>query len=161
MRLKIASALAMAGLLGACQTPPVDTPKAMDAMSMGAHMAAEPVPGSVEEFKAKYPDRVFFALNQSSVSAESELLLAKQAEWLKMYPHMAIVLEGHCDERGTVEYNLALGEKRAVSVKKHLIALGVDAHRIKVVSYGKQRPVVEGSTQEAWAQNRVTVTLVE
>lgn len=106
-------------------------------------------------------DRVFFALDSSEVTAEGRATLDKQAAWLKTRPNLKATIEGHCDERGTREYNLALGERRATSAKNYLVSLGVPESQVSTISYGKERPAVEGSDEAAWAQNRRAVTVVQ
>ena len=91
---------------------------------------------------------------------EAQQILARQADWLRRYPNVTVTIEGHCDERGTREYNLALGERRAQAVKNVLVAMGIPASRISTISYGKERPAVVGSSEEAYAQNRRAVTTV-
>jgi peptidoglycan-associated lipoprotein len=103
---------------------------------------------------------VFFAYDRSDISSEGQEILQRQAKWLQRYGQVTVTIEGHCDERGTREYNLALGERRAAAVKNVLIALGVPAARIKTISYGKERPIVVGSSEEGYAQNRVAITTV-
>lgn len=103
--------------------------------------------------------KVYFDFDKYVVKSEYSAVLQDQASWLQAHPGVMAVIEGHCDERGTREYNLALGEKRANAVKDHLISLGVDGNRLQVISYGKDRPLVLGSTKEAWAQNRVAITI--
>ena len=132
-----------------------------DAASTGGSTMGAAVPGSAEDFVNTAGDRVFFAYDHYDVSSEGNAVLHKQAEWLAKYPSTMIVVEGHCDERGTREYNLALGERRANAVKNHLISMGVDANRVEVISYGKERPFVVGSTEESWAQNRVGRTVIK
>ena len=105
-------------------------------------------------------DRVFFDFDKSDIKPEGRTVLQRQADWLKKYPNVTVTVEGHCDERGTREYNLALGERRATAVKKMLTALGVAANRVSTISYGKERPAVVGSTEAAWAQNRRGVTVI-
>ncbi len=105
-------------------------------------------------------DRVFFAYDSSSLSAQAQDTLAREAAWLQANPRVNITLEGHADERGTREYNLALGERRANAAKKFLVNSGVAANRIAVISYGKERPAVLGSNESAWSQNRRAVTVV-
>jgi peptidoglycan-associated lipoprotein len=117
-------------------------------------------PGTQEDLVVNVGDRVFFGYNESELSAEARATLDRQAIWLKKYPQTEITVEGHCDERGTREYNLALGERRAVAVKNYLVADGINASRVKTVSYGKERPAVLGSNEAAWAQNRRGVTVV-
>lgn len=106
-------------------------------------------------------DRVFFELNSSELSGEARATLDKQAAWLKSRPNLSITVEGHCDERGTREYNLALGERRATAAKNYLVAQGVSEGSVKTISYGKERPAVPGSDETAWSQNRRAVTVVQ
>lgn len=124
-------------------------------MGGGSTTAGAAVPGSAEDFVQSVGDRIFFGFDRYDVSSDAAVVLQRQAEWLAKYPSTMIVVEGHCDERGTREYNLALGERRANAVKAHMVSLGVDANRVEVISYGKERPFVAGSNEEAWAQNRV------
>jgi peptidoglycan-associated lipoprotein len=105
-------------------------------------------------------DRVFFALDSSVLTSEAQSTLDRQAAWLKANSSVNIVVEGHCDERGTREYNLALGERRATAAKNYLVSTGVSAGRVSTVSYGKERPAVEGSDESAWSQNRRSVTVI-
>lgn len=117
-------------------------------------------PGTQEDLVVNVGDRVFFALDKSDLSSDARATLDRQAAWLKKYGTLKVSIEGHCDERGTREYNLALGERRATAVKNYLVADGIPAARIKTVSYGKERPAVVGSNEAAWAQNRRGVTVV-
>ena len=110
--------------------------------------------------EVEVPDRVFFALNSSAISKEGEATLKRQAEWLNDHKLFSITVEGHCDERGTREFNIALGERRAESVKMSLVKYGVDADRIDTISYGKERPAVIGNSEAAWKQNRRGVTAI-
>ena len=105
------------------------------------------------------PDRVFFATNESVLTTASRDTLRKQAAWLRKNSEVTVVLEGHCDERGTREYNLALGERRANAAKDYLMTYGVSSDRISVISYGKERPVDSGSSPLAWSKNRRSVTV--
>ena len=105
-------------------------------------------------------DRVFFAFDKSDISSDAQAILSRQADFTKKYGQLTFTIEGHCDERGTREYNLALGERRAVAAQNALVSLGVDARRLRTVSYGKERPAVEGHNDAAWAQNRRVVTIV-
>ncbi|WP_428683042.1 peptidoglycan-associated lipoprotein Pal [Sphingopyxis sp.] len=119
------------------------------------------VPGSQQDFVANVSsDRIFFDLDQYNVDAQDQTTLQSQAQWLARYPAVRVTLEGHADERGTRDYNIALGERRANAAKNYLASLGVDPNRIQVISYGKERPAALGSTEEAWAQNRRAVTVV-
>jgi len=120
-----------------------------------------PAAGSIEEFQQNIGDRVFFGFDRYDLTPEARAQLEQQAAWLKSYPQHRITVEGHCDERGTREYNLALGERRATSVKNYLVALGIDPNRIQTISYGKERPEVLGSNEAAWAQNRRAVTVLQ
>ncbi len=118
-------------------------------------------PGSVADFRQNVGDRVFFDTDQSTVREDGRATLSKQAEWLKKYGNYQITVEGHCDERGTREYNLALGERRANAARQYLIAQGIPAARIKTVSFGKERPDPVGSDEGAWARNRRAVTALQ
>ncbi len=114
---------------------------------------------TVEYLAKGVPDRVFFATNESILTTRSRDTLRKQAAWLRKNPSINVVLEGHADERGTREYNLALGERRANAAKDYLMTYGVSANRISVISYGKERPVDSGSNPLAWSKNRRSVTV--
>ena len=118
------------------------------------------VPGSQQDLEVSAGDRIFFAFDRSDITPEAQEILARQADWLRRYPNVTVTIEGHCDERGTREYNLALGERRAQAAKNVLVANGIPASRISTISYGKERPAVLGSTEEAYAQNRRAVTVV-
>ena len=115
-------------------------------------------PGSIADFRQNVGDRVFFDTDMSNIREDGRATLTKQAEWLKKYTNYPILIEGKCDERGTREYNLALGERRANAVRQYLVAQGVPADRIKTISYGKERPEVVGSDEGDWARNRVGIT---
>ncbi|MES2677246.1 MAG: peptidoglycan-associated lipoprotein Pal [Pseudomonadota bacterium] len=106
-------------------------------------------------------DRVFFDVGVSTLSADAKKILDNQVSWLKSDPQIKIIVEGHCDERGTREYNIALGEKRANAVKQYLTSNGVESGRIKTISYGKERPAFVGSGEEIWSKNRRSVTVME
>ncbi|WP_109809066.1 peptidoglycan-associated lipoprotein Pal [Sphingosinithalassobacter portus] len=119
------------------------------------------VPGSAEDFRRTVvSDTIHFALDAYDIDPESRAVLDSQADWLRQYPNVRITLEGHCDERGTREYNLALGDRRANAAKNYLAARGVSPSRITTISYGKERPIALGSNEAAWAQNRRAVTIV-
>ncbi|HWK36856.1 peptidoglycan-associated lipoprotein Pal [Sphingomonas sp.] len=120
------------------------------------------VPGSREDFlRSVSSDTVHFGLDIYDIDSEARAILDTQAQWLQRYPNVRVTVEGHCDERGTREYNLALGDRRANAAKNYLAARGIDAARISTISYGKERPAALGSDEGSWAQNRraVTVTL--
>ena len=114
---------------------------------------------TVEYLAAGVPDRVFFATNESILTTKSRDTLRKQAAWLRKNSSINIVIEGHADERGTREYNLALGERRANAAKDYLMTYGVSGKRISVISYGKEKPINPASTPLAWSQNRRSVTI--
>jgi len=116
--------------------------------------------GSQEDLVVNVGDRVFFGFDKTDLSSEARATLDRQSAWLKKYAAVKVTVEGHADERGTREYNLALGERRAVAAKNYLVAAGISADRVKTVSYGKERPAVLGSNEAAWAQNRRAVTVV-
>ncbi|MCS5595895.1 MAG: peptidoglycan-associated lipoprotein Pal [Alphaproteobacteria bacterium] len=120
-----------------------------------------PAPGTQQDLVVNIGDRVFFGYDRYDLNAEAQATLGMQADWLNRHPNITVTIEGHADERGTREYNLALGERRANSVRRYLMALGVDANRINVISYGKERPAVLGSNPSSWAQNRRGVTVVD
>lgn len=119
------------------------------------------IPGSNADFLQQMQGRntIFFDTDKYDIDATDAAALRAQAEWLQRYPAKRVTLEGHCDERGTRDYNLALGERRANAAKNYLVSLGIDAARITTVSYGKERPVALGSNAQAWAQNRRAVTI--
>jgi len=118
-------------------------------------------PGSVADFRQNVGDRVFFYTDMSTIREDGRQTLNRQAEWLKKYTNYQITIEGHCDERGTREYNLALGERRANAARQYLAAQGIPAARLKTISYGKERPDPVGSDEAAWARNRRAVTALQ
>ena len=119
------------------------------------------VPGSQQDLATNVGDRVFFAYDSSDLAPEATDTLTRQVEWLNRYPNLQITVEGHSDERGTREYNIALGDRRATAVKNFLVSAGVPASRINTIRYGKERPAVVGSDASSWAQNRRGVTTVQ
>lgn len=142
--------------------PPATTPapEAPTGESSGP-VTSTAVPGSFEDFVQQAgSDRVFFEFDSYQLDSAAQSTLTAQAGWLAKYPNVRITVEGHADERGTREYNLALGERRANSVKNFLAGQGVSADRINIISYGKERPAIEGSNESAWAQNRRAVTVL-
>jgi peptidoglycan-associated lipoprotein len=169
MRSKFLALVGVLLLLGACESTPSDTGNASGASGatgmgsgsgVGSGQIGQARPGSAEDFQQNVGDRVFFATDKSDLDAEARSTLQKQAVWLRRYPSVSITIEGHCDERGTREYNLALGERRANAVREYLRNLGVEPARMKTISYGKERPVALGSNEEAWRQNRRAVSVV-
>ena len=145
-------------LVSACDTLSGSDSSGANGGAGGKMGAAKP--GTQEDLVVNVGDRVFFDLDKSDLKTEARATLDRQATWLKKYPTIKVTVEGHCDERGTREYNLALGERRATSVKNYLVADGVPADRVKTISYGKERPAVVGNNDAAWSQNRRGVTVV-
>ena len=158
--------------VAACATTPKDSADSSGSgsSSSGSDVSSEGtitetagsgiVSGSQEDLIVNVGDRVFFGYDSSDLDSDALELLQDQVAWLKQNSGVTVTIEGHCDERGTREYNLALGEKRAQAVKNYLIGLGINPDRVSTISYGKERPAVVGSNDGAWAQNRRSVTLV-
>lgn len=145
--------VAMTGLLAACASNQTDP----NAAGLGGGAA----PGSVGEFQsASVGDRVYFDTDSSEINAQAQVILDRQAQWLNRYTRYSFTLEGHADERGTREYNFALGARRAESVKNYLIARGVGANRFRTISYGKERPVAVCDDISCWSQNRRVQTVL-
>jgi len=117
-------------------------------------------PGTQQEFTVNIRNRVFFDLDSSSIRADAQQTLARQVQWLSRYPQYTVTVEGHADERGTREYNLALGQRRAVAVRDYLVSRGVAPNRMRTVSYGKERPVAVCDDISCWSQNRRAVTVI-
>ena len=159
MRMKVIGLVGVILLLAACSSTPPAPPPAPPA-GPGGPPAGSVIPGSQQDLAQNAGDRVFFEFDRSDMTPEAQQILQRQASWLQHYPNVSVTIEGHCDERGTREYNLALGERRAAAVKNVLVAAGIPASRISTISYGKERPIVVGSNEEAWAQNRVAITTV-
>jgi len=129
-------------------------------VGFGTGRPGEIVPGSQADLQANVGDRVFFSLDRSDLTPEARATLDRQADWLRRYPNVVVTIEGHCDERGTREYNIGLGHRRANAARNYLIALGISPQRLDTTSYGKERPEVLGSSEVSWAQNRRAVTAV-
>jgi peptidoglycan-associated lipoprotein len=158
------AALSAALMVGACTTkqevaatppPPVapqSTPMPPPAPGI--------TPGSLQDFKVNVGDTVHFGYNEYNVEDQDKAILQKQATWLNKYPSVQITIEGNADERGTREYNLALGARRANAVKEYLVSLGVNTGRLQTVSYGKERPICTESTEDCYAQNRRGVSTI-
>ncbi len=176
MRFRILTVAVVAALVWGCSSTPDEqtststtgnpgpqtTTSGQDAVTQ-RDLPTEPIipPGSQEDFVVNVGDRVHFGFDRFDLTNEARSVLDAQAEWLKRHGAIAVTIAGHADERGTREYNLALGERRAISVRNYLIALGIDPGRIRTVSYGKERPVDPGSTEEAWGKNRRGVTQID
>ena len=176
---RIILSLFLAAFIGACSTTPKDSADSSGSGSSGDFNTATTatdeastavdtttsdftgvIGGTPEDFIVSVGDRVYFDYDSAELDSDAQELLQHQAAWLKQYNKTSIVIEGHCDERGTREYNLALGEKRAQAVKSYLNGLGIDISSISTISYGKERPAVIGSNDGAWSQNRRSVTVV-
>lgn len=156
MTTRLLGAIAALGLLAACS----NTDQNANAAGQGG--GANTIrPGSQEDLVANVGDRIFFDFNSQAIRADQRPVLQRQAEWLGRYPTVQVQVEGHTDERGTREYNLALGQRRANMTRDVLVASGVNGARISTISYGKDRPAALGSDEAAWAQNRRAVTVVQ
>ncbi len=169
MRLNLPVVVAAAFLLAACSTASDD---GADSGSGGAsaapapttQQAAAPVgakPGSQLDLEITVGDRIFFDYDKSTLRPNGRTTIERWAAWLKTYQGNKVMIEGHADERGTREYNLALGERRANASRAYLISLGVDPNRVKTISYGKERPAIPGSNENAYAQNRRSVAVLD
>jgi peptidoglycan-associated lipoprotein len=162
MLLLASAALSACGKKEIKDLPPVadGTGYGQNGTGDGTQGAGQIAPGSQEDFiRSIDADRIYFDTDRFNVDAADQAILQSQAQWLSRYPNTRITIEGHCDERGTRDYNLALGERRANSAKNYLASLGVDSSRIQTVSYGKERPAAMGSNESAWSQNRRAVTI--
>jgi len=165
---KIAIAVTLAGALAlsACKKDPPEElpppPQTSTPTPSGPGGPGGVVPGTQEHFAQQMQgrDTIYFDTDRFDIDAEDQASLRQQAQYLQQFPDVRATVEGHCDERGTREYNLALGERRANAAKNYLVSLGVPANRITTVSYGKERPVALGSNEQAWARNRRAVTIV-
>ena len=160
---KILLSIFLTTFIAACSTKPkdsADTSGSGTTSSSTSSVSSDSIePGSQEDLIVNVGDRVFFDYNSSDLDEDAKELLQDQVAWMKQHD-VSITIEGHCDERGTREYNLALGEKRAQSVKNYLTQMGVSESKVSTISYGKERPAVVGSNDGAWSQNRRSVTTV-
>ena len=150
-------ALTLALALAGCANKK-NLPNNAGALGLGGAGAA--TPGSQQDFTVNVGDRIFFDTDSTSIRADAQQTLDRQAQWLARYPNYAITVEGHADERGTREYNLALGARRAAATKEYLAARGVPANRMKTISYGKEKPVAVCDDISCWSQNRRAVTVL-
>ncbi len=170
MAFRFLSLFAAVVLLAACETPSDQTGTASGQGAAGKSSSVDQGSTGTTTAPAKRPlstiltvdvgDRVFFAFDKYSLKAKARQTLERQATFLKNNPGVKVMLQGHADERGTREYNLALGDRRANAAKDYLIALGIDPNRVTIISYGKERPAVAGSNEAAWSQNRRAVTVI-
>jgi peptidoglycan-associated lipoprotein len=158
MRYKIITLAVAMTVLAACS----DKPKTEAAATGDAvvPVGTSAAPAGLQAQLQQIGDRIFFDFDKSSISPEAKTILQRQAALFQANPQVTFTVEGHCDDRGTREYNLALGERRATADKNAIVALGIQASRIQTISYGKERPAVVGSNEAAWAQNRRAVTVI-
>jgi len=149
---RLAAVLAAALTISACANQPADNAQ--------ASAAGQATPGSQQDFVVNVGDRVFFETDSSELTPQSRSTLDKQAQWLTNYNQYAFTIEGHADERGTREYNIALGARRAQTARDYLISRGIQANRMRTISYGKERPVAVCNDISCWSQNRRAVTML-
>ncbi|MQX36087.1 peptidoglycan-associated lipoprotein Pal [Roseospira navarrensis] len=154
MKLKFVTVVAAAAFLAACSSTPEQDAGQTGGGAPPVTAPSGPAAGSQQEFVQEVGDRVFFSYDSYNLDSQAQQTLRRQAAWLQQYPQYSISVEGHCDERGTREYNLALGERRANSVRNYLVTLGVPANRVQTVSYGKERPVCTEASDSCWSRNR-------
>jgi len=150
--LKLAMVLAAALALGACANK--------TGIGADGNMAGAATPGSQQDFVVNVGDRVFFESDQTDLTPQAIATLDKQVQWLQMYGHYTFTIEGHADERGTREYNIALGARRAQTVRNYLASRGINPQRMRTISYGKERPVAVCNDISCWSQNRRAVTVL-
>ncbi len=151
--LKLAAVLAVALSMGACSTN-------NNGLGADGAMASAATPGSQQDFVVNVGDRVFFESDQTNLSPQATATLDKQVQWLQTYNRYSFTIEGHADERGTREYNIALGARRAQAVRSYLASRGIDPGRMRTISYGKERPVAVCNDISCWSQNRRAVTVL-
>jgi peptidoglycan-associated lipoprotein len=158
---KFIIAIAAVGMLAACASRPEPTPTPTGPSTpTQPSQPSGPTPGSVEDFRVSVGDRVFFGYDRFDLTPESRSVLERQAAWLRQYPNVRVLVAGNCDERGTREYNLALGARRAAAARDYLVSLGIPADRVETVSYGKERPLDPRANEEAWSVNRNSHTQI-
>lgn len=159
--IKVIGVVGLAFLATACASKKATGPDvvATDSGSTGAGYGSV-TPGSQGDLESNVGHRVFFGYDQYTLTGEAQATLQRQADFLRKYPNVRVQLAGNCDERGTREYNLALGARRAEAARAYLVSLGIDSSRITTVSYGKERPIDARSTEDAWALNRNSTTTI-
>jgi peptidoglycan-associated lipoprotein len=158
--LKLVFALTAALSMAACSKNPDDANGLGGVGGLGAGGAGVATPGSQQDFISNVGDRVLFETDSTELTSLGQATLAKQAAWLQQYPRYTFTMEGHADERGTREYNFALGARRAETAKNYLLAKGIAASRMRTISYGKERPVAVCDDISCWSQNRRAVTVL-
>ena len=159
MKLKVVATLSMIALLSACASEKANNTAGTSTAAVT--QPTGPIPGSEADLVATAGNRVFFAFDKSNLSDDAKATLQKQANWLAKYPNVNVQVAGNCDDRGTEEYNIALGQRRANAARDLLVAKGVAPSRISTISYGKDRPIALGDNEQAWAQNRNATTTVK
>ena len=160
MKLISFAIIGAAAFVAACSDSAEDGVDATQTDTANTQVQSGPLPGTVDYFNVVVGDRVFFETDRHDLNTEAQFILSKQAQWFSENPGTTAVIEGHADERGTREYNLALGARRANSVRSFLISNGVDGNRLRAVSFGKERPIAVGSDGNSWSQNRRGTTVV-
>jgi len=150
----LAGVFLLAAGIAACSKKPQE-------MKLGQQAGGPAVPGTSRDFSVNAGDKVFFTVNSAQLTPQAQSTLRAQAKWLANYPQYGVIVEGHADERGTREYNIALGARRATSVRSYLSGLGVNPGRLRTISYGKERPVAVCNDISCWSQNRRSVTALD
>ncbi|KAA5607486.1 peptidoglycan-associated lipoprotein Pal [Roseospira marina] len=158
MKLKFISVVAASVLLAACSSTPESGSGQAGGGAAPVTAPSGPAAGSQQEFVQEVGDRIFFGFDSYNLDSQAQQTLRRQAAWLQQYGQYSATIEGHADERGTREYNLALGERRANAVRNYLVTLGVPSQRLSTVSYGKERPTCTEATESCWSRNRRGVT---
>ena len=160
MKLKLLGALALVAALAACSDNKAANTGSASGLGATSAPTGSAAPGSEADLVANVGDRVYFDLAQNTLSSEAQATLDRQAAWLARYPQVTVQIAGNCDDRGTEEYNIALGNRRANAARDYLVAKGVSTDRISTISYGKDRPTATGDDEQSWAQNRNAITAV-
>ncbi len=160
--LRVATMAGLMVVVAACSSTPDEDASATSTPTAPVTQTqpAGPTPGSQQDLVVNVGDRVFFETDRSDLTSAARATLQRQAAWLKLYPALSVTMEGHADERGTRDYNLALGARRANAAKSYLVSLGIDPARVRTISYGKERPVALCSNESCWSQNRRAVSVV-
>jgi len=161
MNTRFISAVIVAVVLAACASPKKEATTTSTATPPAAPVRSGPAPDSVEYFNTVVGNTVNYDFDKFELRADAQAILRGQAAWLNQNPSRTVTVEGHCDEKGTREYNLGLGERRANAAKQYLTSLGVAASRVKTISYGKERPTCVASDESCWAKNRRGVSVVQ
>ena len=158
--LKLAAVASAFLLVAGCESKKEATVAPPGPSTSGGGTTSSIIPGSAEDFRVNVGDTVHFDFDKYDVREDDKGTLQRQATWLSKYPAVRVTVEGHCDDRGTREYNLALGARRANAVKEYLVSLGVSSARVDTISYGKERPICTESDESCWSQNRRAVTVL-